>query len=305
MKAFFRFIRGELNGFYLRHLHNLNNDFKTANETKSFLSYFKNMQFKTLDEVTGNEEPINTTMLKQIGVIAGVFTPYVLQESLSGVIRFTESHIIKDKEYSERGLYSIEEEKFNFIRTDENEYSTDINTAATSADRSSLVEEGRTPVGYFPEGVNVIDDDGNLDYSKLLSSPRPNHADAPFYGDNFLFLSENYPVLGVTDSITMLKVIEAEQWVRYNGVSIHSLTEFAKILCEGFLFIVSINWDSLYAHGIINYGLDIEYEVPQKLLKQNLFKFLVQKKFEQITFNEVPINVVRDKSGNVISVETE
>ena len=305
MKAFFRFIRGELNGFYLRHLHNLNNDFKTANETKSFLSYFKNMQFKTFDEVTGNEEPINTTMLQQIGVIAGVFTPYVLQESLSGVIRFTESHIIKDKEYSERGLYNIEEEKFNFIRTDENEYSTDINTAATSADRSSLVEEGRMPVGYFPEGVYVIDDDGNLDYSKLLSSPRPNHADAPFYGDNFLFLAENYPVLGATDNITMLKVIEAEQWVRYNGVSIHSLTEFAKILCEGFLFIVSINWDSLYAHGIINYGLDIEYEAPQKLLKQNLFKFLVQKKFEQITFNEVLINVVRDKSGNVISVETE
>lgn len=305
MKAFFRFLRGELNGFYLNHLHNLNNDFKTATETKSFLTYFKHMQFKSADEVVGDEEPISAEMIKQIGSVAGVFTPYVLQESIMNSVHFTDSHKVDDIEYSERGLFNLETESFDFIRTTPQEYSTDINTEATTTDRSSLVEEGRTPIGYFPEGVNVIDADGNLDYSKLLPSPRPNHADAPFYGDKFLFLAENYPVLGATDAVTMLKVIEAEQWVRYNGVSISSLVEFAKIFCEGFLFIVSISWDSLYAHGVINYGLDNDYETPQKLLKQSLFKFLVQKKFEQITFNEVPINVIRDESGNVISVETE
>lgn len=305
MKAFFRFLRGELNGFYLTRIHNLNNNFKTATETKEFLSYFRHMQFKTADEVEGDEEPISAEMIKQIGSVAGVFTPYVMQESLSGVVRFTESHKVNNTEYSERGLYNIEGERFNFVRTDEQEYTTDINTEATTSDRSSLVEESREPLGYFPEGINVIDEDGNIDYSKLLTEPRPNHADAPFYGDIFLFLAENYPVKGATDTATLLKVIEAMQWVRYNGVSISSLVEFAKILCEGFLFIVSISWDNLYAHGVVNYGLDNNYEISQKLLKQNLFKFLVQKKFEQITFNEVPISVTRDANGAVISVETE
>lgn len=301
MKAFFRFLRGELNGAYLQKLNQVNNDF--SEDIKDFLAYFRKMQFKTADEVTEGELPINTDMMKGIGVIAGTFPPYIMQESLRSALRFTGSHVVNNREYSERGLYNMEGQAFRFVRTDQQEYDTDINVLSNSEDRSSLVNDGRTPVGYFPEGENIIKDDGSLDYTKLLPAPRPNHADAPFYGDNFLYLSESYPVLAITDMRVMLYVIEAMQWVRYNGMNIASMATFANIICPDFLFIMGIDWTEFYAHGVIEYGIDEDYEVEDKLLKVNLFKFLSERKFSQLTFSEVQIVVTRDSEGKVISVE--
>ena len=301
MKAFFRFLRGELNGFYVQKLNAVNNLF--SDSIKTFLSHFANMQFVTEAEAKDGEVPIDNAMIKGIGVIAGAFPPYVMQESLSSALRFTGSHIVNGKEYSERGLYNVEGQAFNFIRTDEQEYTSDINTQATSAERSSLVEADREPIGYFPEGETVIRDDGSIDYSKLMSSPRPNHADAPFYGDIFLYLSETYPVLGITDMQVMLYVIKAMQWVRYNGMNIASLTEFAKIICPDFLFIIDIDWTTLYAHGVVEYGIDEEYETSNKLLRENIFKALAQKKFSQLAFSQVPISVTRDSNGKAVRIE--
>ena len=301
MKAFFRFLRGELNGFYVQKLNAVNNLF--SDSIKTFLSHFANMQFVTEAEAKDGEVPIDNAMIKGIGVIAGAFPPYVMQESLSGALRFTGSHIVNGKEYSERGLYNVEGRAFNFIRTDEQEYTSDINTQATSAERSSLVEADREPIGYFPEGETVIRDDGSIDYSKLMSSPRPNHADAPFYGDIFLYLSETYPVLGITDMQVMLYVIKAMQWVRYNGMNIASLTEFAKIICPDFLFIIAIDWTTLYAHGVVEYGIDEEYETSNKLLRENIFKALAQKKFSQLAFSQVSISVTRDSNGKAVRIE--
>lgn len=301
MKAFFRFLRGELNGFYVQKLNAVNNLF--SDSIKTFLSHFANMQFVTEAEAKDGEVPIDNAMIKGIGVIAGAFPPCVMQESLSGALRFTGSHIVNGKEYSERGLYNVEGRAFNFIRTDEQEYTSDINTQATSAKRSSLVEADREPIGYFPEGETVIRDDGSIDYSKLMSSPRPNHADAPFYGDIFLYLSETYPVLGITDMQVMLYVIKAMQWVRYNGMNIASLTEFAKIICPDFLFIIDIDWTTLYAHGVVEYGIDEEYETSNKLLRENIFKALAQKKFSQLAFSQVPISVTRDSNGKAVRIE--
>ena len=300
MKSFFRFLRGELNGYYVQRINNVNAVFDS--DIREFLSYYKRMQFKTEDELTGNETAMSNAMIKGIGVIAGTFPPYVMQESLLSSLRFSPSHVVNNREYSERGLYSIEGEAFQFVRTNEQEYNTDINTLATSGERSSIVEPGRTPVGYFPEGENVIKEDGSLDYTKLETSPRPDHADSPFYGDDFLYLSENYPVLSITEMRVMLLVIEAMQWVRYNGANIASLAEFANIVCPGFLFILNIDWDSFYAHGVVEYGIDEAYEADNKLLKENLFKFLVEKKFSQLAFSQVPINVTRNPSNEVTSV---
>lgn len=301
MKAFFRFLRGELNGFYLQKLNEVSNLF--SNNIKTFLFYFANMQFIIKEEAKDNEVPINNEMIKGIGVSAGVFPPYVMQESLSSALHFTGSHIVNNKEYSERGLYNIEGRAFNFIRTDEQEYTSDINTQATSENRSSLVEADREPIGYFPEGEIIIAEDGSIDYSKLMSKPRPNHADAPFYGDIFLYLSEIYPTLGITDTQVMLYIIKAMQWVRYNGMNIASLTEFAEIICPNFLYIIDIDWSTLYAHGVVEYGIDENYDTKDKLLRENIFKTLVQKKFSQLAFSQVSINVTRDSNGKAVRVE--
>lgn len=302
-KEFFRFLRGELNGFYIKNLYESCNKFISA--TKSFLTDYQHMQFKTLDEVTGKETPIRSQDLEGISVFTGAFPPYVWQESLIGSVRFTSSKKVNDVEYSERGLFSPTEEVFRFVRTDEHEYNTDINILADSENRSTVVEPGRQPLGYMPEGEYVIKEDGTIDETKLLPAPRPGHADAPYYGNSFLFLAEESPVLAITSDSVLVYVIRAMQWIRYNGMSIASLAKFAHIICPDFLFITSIDWDSHYAYATVSYGIDEDVEAEDKLMREQLFALLAGKKLAQFTFYKVNIQVTRDTEGHVVSVITE
>lgn len=298
-KKFFRFMRGELNGYYLTALNTSCN--KASESLEKMFSYFQRTVFKNDTETQGNEVPIATSDLKGLSVFSGTFSPYVWQDSLNGSVRFTTSHIVDEHEYSERGLYSVENEAFSFVRTTQQEYATDINTMATKEARSTLVEKDRQPVGYFPEGENIINDDGSLDFSKLLSSPRAGHADSPFYGEEFLYLAEETPVVALLSSEMLLYLIRAMQWVRYNGASIASMVEFSKILCPNFLFITNIDWDSRYASATVDYGIDENYEIQDKLMREQTFVLLAQKKLPQFTFNKVNIIVERDENGKVIS----
>lgn len=301
-KQFFRFLRGELNGYYLTRLNDSCNKFSES--LKSLLSYFRTMQFKTDTEVEEGETPISSADLQGLSVITGALAPYVLQDSLIGSVRFTASHKVNGEEYSERGLFSPADEVFNFVRTTQQEYSDDINTLTNSEARSTFVENGRQPLGYFPEGEDVIKEDGTIDETKLLPAPRPNHADAPYYGNGFLYLAEESPVLAITSNTVLLYVIRAMQWVRYNGMSIASLAKFAEIICPNFLFITSIDWDSHYAFATVSYGIDEDYEAEDKLMREQLFALLAGKKITQLTFSKVYITVERDTEGRVISVTT-
>ena len=300
-KQFFRFLRGEINGYYLTRIHDVCNGVSVY--IKEFLHDFGKMQFKLEEEITGDETPIDAKDLDGLSIFTGVFPPYVWQDSLLGSLRFTTSKKVEEHEYSERGLFSPSDEAFRFVRTTQEEYDTDINTLAHSEARSSMVEEGRQPIGYFPEGENVINEDGSVDETKLLPAPRPNHADSPYYGDKYLYLAESYPVLAITSRTVLLYVIKAMQWVRYNGVSISSLATFANILCPDFLFIVGIDWDSNFAYGVVTYGIDENYETSDKLMREQVFSLLAGKKMPQLAFNKVAINVTRDAEGRVVSVE--
>lgn len=302
-KLFFRFLRGELNGYYLD---NINATFNRAGRRiQTFLSDFRRMTFKRDDEVTGHELPISNEALEGLSVFAGVFAPYVYQDALISSVRFTSSHIVDGKERSERGLYKQGSDIFEFVRTEQDDYPTDINTEASEARKSTFVEDGRTPVGYFPEGERIFNEDGTLDLTKLLPAPRAGHADAPYWGDKFLYFAEEYPVRAVTSNRVLVSLVRAMQWVRYNGVSVKSLVEFTSILCPDFLFITNIDWDGHYAYGVVSYGIDENYDVPDKLMREQLFTLLVNTKIPQMLFEKVQINVTRDAQGNVISVTTE
>ena len=300
-KQFFRFLRGEINGYYLTRIHDSCN--KMSDSIKSFLYDFGKMQFKLQTEVEGDETPITTKDIDGISMFSGVFPPYVLQDSLTGSLRFTTSKKVDGHEYSERGLYSPEDEAFTFVRTTQQEYTDDINTLANSNARSSLVDDGRAPLGYFPDDENVIKDDGTIDETKLLPSPRAGHADSPYYGSAFLFFAEESPVLAITSYNVLVYVIRAMQWVRYNGMSISSLATFANIICPDFLFITKIDWDSDYAYATVNYGIDENYEAEDKLMREQLFALLAGEKIAQLSFEKVSIEVTRDESGNVTDVE--
>lgn len=416
-KAFFRFLRGELNGYYITAFNNSLN--KSTEQIKAFFSSFSHLTFKLRDEVEGNEYPISETQLKGIGIFAGVFSPWAKQDSLAGTIKFTPSHIVDDREYSERGLFNMSEESFDFFRTDEADIdleNSDINVYATSTDRTSFVEDNPLVLGYFAEGETIINPDGSLNMSKLLLTPPEDKAYVEYYGDKYLFLTENTDdvykgSLQFTDSFlqndkqyssmclfnfitnsfnifsidtkylndintlandnlrtsvveigariigyiqegdriiredgtldfskilnappegkaysewygkkylflseavpikaeTTIKVyyaiIKAMQWVRYNGCSIESLCKFIEILCPDYLFLTNIEWTSSFARGIVNYGIDKDYETSDKLLRTEVFKMLISLKFPQYVFNEVEISVTRDSEGKATHVE--
>lgn len=193
-KEFFRFLRGELNGFYLKNINQLANTY--AKDIKKFLADFKNQQFEygKIDDKT----------LYGLGAFAGIFLPRLSRAEALSSIRTSESHIEDNFEFSERGLFDTSTETFQFfhctddtvdffifIRTNQESYDNDINTQATNLNRSSLVSDSDTVLGYISsEETDLFDEDGNIKSEKVLSTPPEGVAYSDYYGDEFLFLSE-------------------------------------------------------------------------------------------------------------------
>lgn len=287
-KEFFRFLRGELNGFYLTSIYNTCN--KYASDMKDFLSNFSRMTFKTLNEITGNETSIGEEYLTGLEQFTGVFPPRVTQDSIVGSLRFTSSYTVEGVERSERGLYNLSGEVFRFVHTENEEYADDINTLSSVEERSSLVENDRTILGYIPDDKDILGEDGSIKLSELLPFPRTNHADYPFYGKNFLYLAEESPVLAGINNEVMVYLIRALQWVRYNGVSIDSFCTLVRILCSDFLVIDSIEWnheDGSYGYANVRYHVIDSIEYENKLMRINTLKMIVGRKFPQFVFIDI------------------
>lgn len=193
-KAFFRWLRGELNGFYVT---NINGALNSATaDIKDFLSDFKAQQFEN--------GKISDKNLYGLGKFAGIFLPRLSRaESLSS-LRMTESHVENGFEFSERGLFNTALENFSFfhtqddttvyfffVRTNQDAYNNDINTLATNLNRSTLVGNSDTILGYISsEETDLFDEIGNIKPEKVLSAPPSGVAYSEYYGDEFMLLSE-------------------------------------------------------------------------------------------------------------------
>lgn len=209
-KAFFRFLRGELNGFYVQSMHNVMNDYSSG--IKSFLSTFKNQQFET--------DQIDDQSLYGLGNFAGIFLPRLSRTEALSSIRMTESNVVDNFECSERGLFEINLEQFQFfhceddtvayfffVRTTQYSYTDDINTTATNLNRSSLVGDEEI-LGYISsEETDLFDERGNLNESKLLSTPPLGVAYSEFYGNQFLMLSEGNN--SASDNIVRIRMTDS------------------------------------------------------------------------------------------------
>ena len=193
-KAFFRFLRGELNGFYIQNINQSANEY--TKDIKKFLSEFKSQQFEY--------GKIDDKSLYGLGTFAGIFLPRLSRAEALSSIRMTESHIENGFECSERGLFDTNLELFQFfhcaddtvaffffVRTNQDSYNNDINTQATNLNRTSLVGNSDTVLGYISsEETDLFDEDGNVKPEKVLSSPPAGVAYSEYYGDEFLLLSE-------------------------------------------------------------------------------------------------------------------
>lgn len=280
-KAFFRFLRGELNGFYITSLYNLLNI--STQDIKEFLIKKKKEQF--------DKDTILHEDLIGIGKFAGVFFPKTpLSESMTA-IRMTDSHIVDGEEYSERGLFNVPLETFHFEHTEQNPSLPDINTLADKENRSSLV--GDEPViGYISANErDVIDDDGNVNMSKVRSTPPESGAYSDFYGEQFLFLSEGETVYLNLPTDVFIELIKVMQWIRYNGVSLESFCKLIELICpDGMVLIDHINVASDNKHLEVYYRYNPEVAtVDYKQQRIALFEFIVSCKFKQLQIIEMEV----------------
>jgi hypothetical protein len=271
-KLFFRFLRGEINGFYLTRFHNAVNVF--TKDIRDFFISFRTMQF--------NNEMDSDTLFG-IGKFASVFLPRYTTEEQTYAVTFSESHVVDGTEYSERGLYNTDEERFEFRHTTQEEGLPDINTLATPILRSSLVGDEQIQ-GYIPSSATeVLDENGNVRMSKVLPSPPSGEAYSEFYGDEFLFLSEGASTQYKTVSPQLyIDIYKTLQWIRYNGVSLESLLHITEVLCpDGFVRIKSIELAEDNLHFQITYEVDESSAVSNKAQRLFLLEYLIRLKFKQ------------------------
>ena len=278
-KALFRFLRGELNGFYLTNIHNALNVY--SEDIKRFFIDFQNQQFE--------EGKITDETLYNLGKFASVFLPRRPVAVSKSALYMTGSHKVEGTEFSERGLYNTENETFEFVHTDPSIEAPDINTLATATKRSSLIGD-EIAQGYISESeTDVLDDEGNVKPSKVLPEAPSEGAYSEFYGNQFLLLTEGNEIdyRDIAPSLYM-ELFKALQWIRYNGVSVASLVRIIAILCpEGLVQIdhisVSRNGKAIYVY----YVYDSSSAVTNKESRLALLQYIVNIKFKQIVLSEV------------------
>lgn len=271
-KALFRWLRGELNGFYLTNINGALNE--STKDIKDFLSKFKAQQFEY--------GKISDKNLYGLGKFAGIFLPRLSRAESLASLRMTDSFVVDGVECSECGLFNTEMENFLFFPETE-----DINLLATPKLRSSMVGN-ETLIGYISsEETNVLDDNGNVRRDKISATPPVGVAYSDYYGDQFIFLSEAETSYTNLEPPLYIELFKALQWIRYNGVSIKSLGRITSIICpDGLVKLGRVETSPDGKHWNIYYNYDDTVDVTLKQQRLNLLEFIVNMKFVQVSLIE-------------------
>lgn len=271
-KALFRWLRGELNGFYLTNINNALNE--NTKYIKDFLSKFKAQQFEY--------GKISDKNLYGLGKFAGIFLPRLSRAESLASLRMTDSFVVDGVECSECGLFNTEMENFLFFPETDN-----INLLATPKLRSSMIGD-ETLIGYISsEETNVLDDNGNVRRDKISATPPVGVAYSDYYGDQFIFLSEAETSYSNLEPPLYIELFKALQWIRYNGVSIRSLGKITSIICpDGLVKLGRVETAPDGKHWNIYYNYDDTVNVTLKQQRLNLLEFIVNMKFVQVSLIE-------------------
>lgn len=279
-KALFRFLRGEINGFYLTNINTMMNNV-TEDERKFFVDFAK-IQFE--------HGKIDSETLYNLGRFAGIYLPRVAQSETRSSVRMTESEYDEQLQYefSERGLFKTQQEDFEFVqKVIDDTGLPDINTLATDTKRSTLV--GDEPVeGYISQDeIDVIDDNGNVRSEKILPTPPQDEAYSDFHGNEFTFLSEGETVFLPVSYGVFLDLFKAIQYARYNGSTIGALVRIFSVLCpEGLASIVSLTVSQDKTRWILSYETDLSVDVDLKQDRISMLLYVVKIKFPQVQMVE-------------------
>lgn len=272
-KALFRWLRGELNGYYI------NNINQSWNE---YTSYIRNF-FRERSSMQFEHDKIDNKDLQGLGKFAGIFLPRITVTESRASLRMTEGELnAQNEEISESGLYNSEEEKFDFSKREE---AGDINNYATTELRSSLVGT-ESAIGYISsEEEDVLDEEGFVKDSAVSSTPPADVAYTEFYGNQFLFLSEAELTFETPEKKLFIELFKAMQYIRYNGESLQSLCRLISILCPDGL--VKINRLQTVANKFyMFYTFDDEVDIDHKQQRLSLLLYIISIKFPQIIASE-------------------
>ena len=282
MKKIFRFLRGELNGFYIKNIsYCLNN---VTRDIEELLKYFWRVQFKNPTEVTDKELPISEHDLLGIGRFAGIFMPTITADSTSGSLRFSDAHIIDGINYSERGLFERFKEDWTYFRTNQNTYTDDIATLATRDMQTGFVPEGQPILGYIEEGVDMIDENGYIRTDLILPSPPVGKAYSPYYGEQFMHLAEVFTLIQELGYDTYMALFTNMQYIMYNGVNVRSFLRITDSLVSDYVENITIEADT--NRYIVEYTLNHESEIDNRIKRLFAWQYIIKQTYKLFVLQE-------------------
>ena len=269
-KAFFRYLRGELNGFYIRNIYDTLN--KTTEDIRQFFADFDSQQFD-LDNMKAET-------VYNLGKFAGVSIKKTSQLDSSFSVHLSNTHTDDNGvEVSDRGLFQTEPETFDYI---DSTVEGEINDLSTEKKRSSLVEDGAQRKYIASSNDDVIDENGLVKESALLDTPPENEAYSDFYGNNFMFLAEGIYTNKSLAVSSYIELVKAMQIIRYNGASVDSLCKIIDIVCTKELVqIVNITAVD-ESHVVVIYKYNENYDIDYKQQRMSLLHYLIKEKFPQV-----------------------
>lgn len=275
-KEFFRFLRGELNGFYITQINSSLNKF--VQDVKEFVLEFNTQQFNST---------MNSTTLFNLGKFAGIFLPRLSSSESRTGFRLSDSNIVDGVEYSERGLFNTDTETFEYKHTNQNPDLPDINTLSTEKLRSSLIGD-ESVKGYISANeTDVLDDNGLVRSEKVLASPPEDEAYNNFYGNNFMFLADVITTYENLSPSLYYDLFVVLQWIRYNGASVESLCTVIKTLCpNGLVLINRIEVSADETRLIVYYKYNENADVNLKAQRIYLLQYIVDIKFLSVVLTE-------------------
>jgi len=252
MRLPFRFLRGELNGVYVTSIMSALNT--AVSDVISELVYQKTLAFKAPEDVSADESPVRESDMEDIGKIAGIYRIIIQTYGSIRAIKFTTSNIVNGEERSDRGLYNIDSEEFEFVHTEQDDYTEDITDLATEKKIASFIPHEQAPIGYNEAGTDIIDDDGNVIEENVLSEPPDGTPYAAFYGQKFARL-ENYAIqrLKMPFDLYLIYFMLMMKLRRYPP-TVQIFLQITELIGQGYITNVEIvpsNW-----YYIVYYDLD-------------------------------------------------
>ena len=309
VKAFFRYLRGELlNGYYIRALNLVSNNLPSIEDLKVELLYWLNV----VADVNDPDYPIRREDLRGMAQVAGVLSIRGLSGFLKGWFRLSESTIVSGTEYSNRGLLNQETGRLEYITDPLPE---DISTLATNDLRMPLIPEGAVPIGYvWNSDGSVMTDEGKIDYSKLHTTPPdgyvqdiegkwywpldpveyPAPAYSPYFGNQYLSLTSSFPmVVELTDDILQL-IFVYHQKIKKGGPAILYIFELTDAIIPDLISDLKI--ELLDAFDIVSehvYYYKMTFNRDKPAFEENdgwgrfsAWAYFIQSKYPFINFSE-------------------